>query len=70
MKTMKFHKCKKCNGTLILDRDEYGWYEECIQCGHVQEVNSHGEPIPVPVFIGNPDLEDLDKKGKKIDLIY
>ncbi len=70
MKTMKFHRCKRCNGTLILDKDEFGWYEECIQCGHIQEVNSLGEPVPVPANIGDPYLEDVGKNGKKPDFIY
>lgn len=27
-------KCPKCGGSLFLDRDRYGWYEQCLQCGY------------------------------------
>jgi hypothetical protein len=26
------NKCPKCGGSMYLDRDEYGWYETCLQC--------------------------------------
>jgi len=25
-------KCPKCGGNVYLDKDEYGWYEQCLQC--------------------------------------
>lgn len=28
--------CAKCRGDVYLDRDRNGWFEECLQCGHVQ----------------------------------
>lgn len=28
--------CPKCKGDLYFDRDRNGWFEECLQCGHVQ----------------------------------
>jgi hypothetical protein len=27
-------KCPKCGGSVYLDSDLYGWYEQCLQCGH------------------------------------
>jgi len=29
--------CPKCKGDLVLDKDHYGWYKSCIQCGYVQD---------------------------------
>ena len=29
----KLKSCPKCNGDVLIDRDHYGWYEECLQCG-------------------------------------
>ena len=26
-------RCPKCGGNLYLDKDHYGWYEQCLQCG-------------------------------------
>ncbi len=25
--------CPKCGGRVIVDRDEYGWYQSCLHCG-------------------------------------
>ncbi len=27
--------CPKCKGDVWLDQDEYGWYEQCIMCGYL-----------------------------------
>jgi len=35
---MKIHGCKKCGGSLVLDKDEFGWYEQCIQCGYTRDI--------------------------------
>jgi|DewCreStandDraft_4_1066084.scaffolds.fasta_scaffold12895_9 DNA-directed RNA polymerase subunit M/transcription elongation factor TFIIS len=31
-------KCPKCGGSLYLDYDTYGWYEQCLQCGHISDL--------------------------------
>jgi len=31
-------KCPKCGGNVFLDRDHYGWYEQCLQCGYTREL--------------------------------
>jgi len=41
---MKVHACKKCQGTLVLDKDEFGWYEECMQCGYTRDI-----PLDMPI---------------------
>ena len=25
-------RCPKCGGNIFMARDEYGWYEQCLQC--------------------------------------
>jgi hypothetical protein len=31
--------CPKCKtGDIGVDRDQYGWYEYCIQCGYVRDL--------------------------------
>ena len=46
---LRFKSCPRCKGTLVVDRDHYGWYEQCLQCaylGDIQgtvEVHQHGE---------------------------
>lgn len=35
---MRSKRCPKCIGNLVLDCDFLGWYEQCIQCGHMHYV--------------------------------
>ena len=49
---MKLHGCKKCQGVLILDKDEYGWFEECMQCGYTRDV-------PLDILPDTPEVGDL-----------
>ena len=30
--------CQKCGGDVFIERDEYGWYQECLQCGWRDEL--------------------------------
>jgi hypothetical protein len=31
--------CPKCKtGAVGVDRDQYGWYEYCIQCGYIRDL--------------------------------
>jgi hypothetical protein len=36
LKTERCTRCKK--GDVALDRDQYGWYEYCIQCGYMHDL--------------------------------
>ncbi|MFQ6027112.1 MAG: hypothetical protein ACE5Q6_06450 [Dehalococcoidia bacterium] len=33
-----FKACPKCSGDLYLDKDQYGTFVECVQCGLVRDV--------------------------------
>lgn len=35
----KLKTCPKCGGKMMPDRDEYGAYEQCIQCGYLMDLN-------------------------------
>ena len=38
---LRLKSCPKCkNGDVTLDRDYYGWYEYCIQCGYERDLES------------------------------
>jgi DNA-directed RNA polymerase subunit RPC12/RpoP len=26
--------CPRCKGDILVDRDQHGWYEWCLQCGY------------------------------------
>lgn len=33
-------RCPKCGGNVYLERDYYGWYEQCLQCGYARDLKS------------------------------
>ena len=37
---IRFKSCPRCKGDVRLDRDYYGWYEECLQCGYMRDLES------------------------------
>jgi len=40
MGMLKFMYCPRCKrGNIALDRDKYGWYEYCLQCGYLQDLD-------------------------------
>jgi hypothetical protein len=39
----KLRSCPRCGGDVFIDRDLYGWYEKCLQCGYCCELNGLGE---------------------------
>jgi len=42
---LKLGGCTRCKkGDLALDRDQYGWYEYCIQCGYMRDLIEVYEP--------------------------
>jgi hypothetical protein len=54
-----FRQCPRCSGDIYVDRDQYGPYITCIQCGFSRDVpnSSQGptvisaEPVPAPVVL-------------------
>ncbi len=34
----KIHGCPKCGGSLVVDKDENGWYEQCINCSYLNDL--------------------------------
>ena len=37
---IKFDSCPRCRGDMILNKDHYGWYERCLQCGYEHNLDS------------------------------
>jgi hypothetical protein len=46
----KFKSCPRCKGDLYVDRDSYGCYQGCIQCGYLKDL---------------PDLALFDKQPEE-----
>jgi DNA-directed RNA polymerase subunit M/transcription elongation factor TFIIS len=36
----KFKSCPRCKGDLYVDRDSYGWYQGCMQCGYLKDLSN------------------------------
>lgn len=36
----KFKSCPRCGGDLFIDKDMYGRFEQCIQCGYTHDLKS------------------------------
>ena len=51
--------CLRCGGDIIFNRDQFGWYEDCIQCGHQSNVD-----------IQNELIEELFENRKRADTRY
>jgi hypothetical protein len=38
MVTWRLKSCPRCKGDVFLDRDQSGWYEQCLQCSYSREL--------------------------------
>lgn len=39
MGKMRIDSCPRCGkGDISLDKDHYGWYEYCLQCGYMKDL--------------------------------
>ncbi|MBI2857046.1 MAG: hypothetical protein HYX95_01885 [Chloroflexi bacterium] len=45
---MRFKGCPRCEGDLFFDWDFYGWYEQCIQCGHMRYLEAASRTTKTP----------------------
>ena len=36
-------RCSRCDGNVYLDKDQYGWYVKCLQCGHTSDLRPVSE---------------------------
>ncbi len=45
----KINGCPKCGGSLMVDKDEDGWYEECINCAFRNDLKVVAESPTKPV---------------------
>jgi len=47
----RLETCPKCKGHLMLEEDNYGLYQQCLQCGYLHDL----ETFPV---LGGEEIED------------
>ena len=36
----KLDSCPKCKGHLLLEKDNYGLYQQCLQCGYLHDLQT------------------------------
>ena len=39
-KMWKLRSCPKCRGDLFIDSDSHGFFEQCLQCGYIQDLKT------------------------------
>lgn len=61
---VKRAKCPKCGGSIYLDSDVYGWFEQCIQCGYTQNLQ---KVSPVNNNVGDKYTAELDLQPAQIN---
>jgi len=37
---LRLRGCPRCKGDIVIELDHWGWYEECIQCGYLHDLQS------------------------------
>ena len=37
---LRLKSCPRCKGDIVRDRDQWGWYEQCIQCGYLRDLQN------------------------------
>ena len=48
MGKLQMARCPRCEGRLFIDRDEDGWYEQCLSCAYRHELKVAAQPARVP----------------------
>ncbi len=38
MGKIRLHGCVRCKGDVSIDKDQYGWFESCLQCGYTRDL--------------------------------
>jgi DNA-directed RNA polymerase subunit M/transcription elongation factor TFIIS len=46
-KPLVIGKCPRCGGQLYIDKDFWGKFMVCIQCGYEKDIEEHKAPKPI-----------------------
>jgi len=41
--TLRLKACPRCKGDVVFEQDSWGWYEQCIQCGYLHDLQNEAE---------------------------
>lgn len=49
---LRLKSCPKCKGDVILsNKDKHGWYEQCLQCGYLHDLETIVQVEKQPVEV-------------------
>ncbi len=51
-----YNACSRCRGTMVRDRDRFGTYLQCLQCGHMVDL------ISVPLATEKESVAKMEKR--------
>ena len=37
---LRLKSCPRCKGDVLLEKDKYGWYEQCLQCSYLRDMET------------------------------
>jgi len=64
---LKLKDCPRCKkGNVIFDRDQYGWYEYCIQCGYLRDLGRTTELVQQQT--GGVKKGEKERRGEEAKL--
>lgn len=58
---MRLKSCPRCKGDVMVEHDYYGWYEQCMQCGHISDLP---DVMAVPPETYIPAKYEREKRRK------
>lgn len=62
----KLKGCARCGGDVYINRDEYGWFVQCLQCGYHNElvnIDEARKQMQLPVEVRRVTAEaDLNQE--------
>jgi hypothetical protein len=65
MGRIKIGTCPRCKkGELFIDRDLYGWYECCLQCGYNRDLPELVRPVKSEIIV--EEENELKSKTKPL----
>jgi type I restriction-modification system DNA methylase subunit len=68
IKMLRQKSCPRCKkGDIGVDRDQYGWYEYCIQCGYTRDLVNIAEPEQERAVDEKKAACGVKKAGEKAD---
>ncbi|MFC1944364.1 hypothetical protein ACFLX5_02565 [Chloroflexota bacterium] len=62
---LKLKGCPRCEGDLFLEEDFDGWYEECLQCGYLHDLEDMEEFLERLTLGGDEQSGEICSAGCK-----